>query len=217
MQIYGRGLRRRLPPMVEGDPRRVRMAYSLMFTLPGTPALFYGEEIGMGENLTIDGRLAVRTPMQWSNARNGGFSTAAPSRLRRPVVEGPFAPEHVNVADQRADPDSLLNFIALLVRRYRESPELGWADLTVLDQPHHHVLAHECRWGDRRLVAVHNLSPDRSTVALRLEGCEPECSLVDLLQEGATELDEQGRVELALEGYGYRWLRLMPKESRRLA
>jgi hypothetical protein len=64
---------------------------------------------------------------------------------------------------------------------------------------------------------VHNLSPERSTVPLHLEDCEPECSLVDLLQEGSTELDEQGRVELALEGYGYRWLRLMPKESRRLA
>ena len=82
MQLYGRGLRRRLPPMLDGDPRRIRMVYSLLFSLPGTPVLFYGEEIGMGENLDIDGRLAVRTPMQWTDQRNGGFSDAAPSRLR---------------------------------------------------------------------------------------------------------------------------------------
>jgi trehalose synthase len=217
MQIYGRGLRRRLPPMLDGDPRRIRMVYSLMFSMPGTPALFYGEEIGMGENLDIDGRMAVRTPMQWTGGRNGGFSTAAPSRVRRPMVEGPFGPEHVNVADQRGDADSLLNFVAMLMRRYRESPELGWADFTVLEQPHRNVLAHDCRWEERRLVAVHNLSSEPCTVPLQIEDCEPECTLVDLLQEGVTELDEKGRAEIAMDGYGYRWLRVMPKESRRMA
>ena len=104
MQLYGRGLRRRLPTMLDGDPRRLRMAYSLLFSLPGTPVLFYGEEIGMGENLDVEGRLAVRTPMQWTSGRNGGFSDAAPSRLPRPVVDGAFGPEHVNVADQRTTP-----------------------------------------------------------------------------------------------------------------
>ena len=169
MQLYGRGLRRRLPTMLDGDPRRIRMVYSLLFSLPGTPVLFYGEEIGMGENLDIDGRLAVRTPMQWTDQRNGGFSNAAPSRLRRPLVEGAFGPEHVNAAAQRRDPDSLHAFIGLLTKRYRESPELGWADFSVLDQPHRQVLAHECAWDDRRIVAVHNLSPESCTVPLNLE------------------------------------------------
>jgi trehalose synthase len=217
MQLYGRGLRRRLPPMLDGDPRRIRMVYSLMFTLPGTPALFYGEEIGMGENLDIEGRLAVRSPMQWTSGRNGGFSTATSSRVRRPVVEGPFGPQHVNVAAQRADHDSLLGFVALLIRRYRDSPELGWADWTILDQPHRSVIAQDCRWQGRRMVAVHNLSSERCTVPLLLEDCEPGCTLVDLLEEGATELDDQGRAEVAMEGYGYRWLRAMPRETRRLA
>ena len=108
MQVYGRGLVRRLPPMLDGDPRRIRMVYSLLFALPGTPVLFYGEEIGMGENLAAEGRLAVRTPMQWSAAKNGGFSTAAPSRLSGPVVTGSFGPEFVNVVDQLNDPESLL-------------------------------------------------------------------------------------------------------------
>ena len=80
MQLYGRGLRRRLPTMLDGDQRAIRMAYSLAFSLPGTPVLFYGEEIGMGENLDVEGRMAVRTPMQWSAERNGGFSTVEDPR-----------------------------------------------------------------------------------------------------------------------------------------
>jgi trehalose synthase len=218
MQLYGRGLRRRLPTMLQGDPRRLRMVYSLLFSLPGTPVLFYGEEIGMGENLAIDGRLAVRTPMQWTAERNGGFSRAAPSRLRRPMTEDGFGPEHVNVASQRSDPESLLAFISRLVRRYRESPELGWADFSVLDQPHRHVLAHECAWDDRRIVAVHNLSAEGCSVPLTLDECDDSFKLLDLLQGTQhLEVDDQGRVTVALEGYGYRWLRLMPRDSRRLA
>lgn len=172
----------------------------------------------MGENLDIDGRLAVRTPMQWTDQRNGGFSNAARSRLPRPLVSGAFGPEHVNVAAQRRDPDSLHAFIGLLTRRYRESPELGWADFSVLDQPHRQVLAHECAWDDRRIVAVHNLSPESCTVRLNLERCDDSHHLVDLLQDsGSIEIDDRGRVEVTLDGYGYRWLRLMSRDSRRLA
>ena len=85
MQVYGRGLRRRLPPMLGNDPAWIRMAYSLMFALPATPTLFYGEELGMGENLDVDDRLAVRTPMQWDRGPAAGFTTAPPAALVRPV------------------------------------------------------------------------------------------------------------------------------------
>ncbi len=216
MQVYGRGLRRRLPPMLGGDPRRLRMVYSLLFSLPGTPVLFYGEEIGMGENLDVEGRLAVRTPMQWSDDKNGGFSEAAPSRLPAPLVEGGFGPEHVNVSDQRRDPNSLLQFISLLARRYRECPELGWASLTVLDQPHREVLAHQCVWDDGTLVALHNLCPEPRTVPLALDGCGADHRLVDLLCDGTTDVDDRGRAEVSLEGYGFRWLRVVAPGSRRL-
>jgi hypothetical protein len=109
MQLFGRGLRRRLPTMLDGDPARIRMVYSLAFALPGAPVLFYGEEIGMAENLAIPGRMSVRAPMQWSNEPNGGFSTAAPDKLRRPVVEGKkWGPAAINVADQQRDAASLL-------------------------------------------------------------------------------------------------------------
>jgi trehalose synthase len=216
MQVYGRGLRRRLPPMLDGDPRRIRMVYSLLFSLPGTPVLFYGEEIGMGEDLDADGRLAVRTPMQWTSGRNGGFSTAEPRRLPGPVVSGGFSPEFVNVQDQRHDPDSLLSFMKLLISRYRESPELGWGRFTVLEQPHPAVLAHACVWDDGTMVAVHNLGAEPRTVPLTLEDCDDSHRLIDLLSEGSTPVSAKGQVELALEGYGYRWLRVVGPDSRRL-
>jgi trehalose synthase len=217
MQIYDRGLTRRLPPMLGGDPRRIRMVYSLLFSLPGTPVLFYGEEIGMGENLDAEGRSAVRTPMQWTDGPNGGFSTARPSRLPAPVVEGGFAPEHVNVAAQRNDPDSLLQFMSLLIRRYRECPELGWGRFALLEQPHDAVLAHSVTWGDACLVALHNLSAEPVTVPLRLPDVDDDSvRLVDLLEQGVTPLDDSGRAELALEGYGHRWLRVVRPDDRRL-
>ncbi|NMR20285.1 alpha-amylase family protein [Cellulomonas fimi] len=216
MQLYGRGLRRRLPPMLDGDPRRLRMVYSLLFSLPGTPVLFYGEEIGMGENLDVPGRLAVRTPMQWTSGRNGGFSAARPSRLAAPVVTGGFSPEHINVAAQRRDPDSLLSHISLLIRRYRECPELGWAPVKILEQPFREVLAHQCTWDDGSLVALHNLSSEPVVVPLEVEELDGDGELVDLLADGRVQGDEKGRVEVSLEGYGYRWLRVVRPGTRRL-
>ena len=104
MQLYGRGLRRRLPTMLGGDQHWLRMAYCLMFALPGAPVLFYGEEIGMGENLAIEGRLAVRTPMQWTSGPAAGFTAAPADALCRPFPDGGFGPAAVNVAAQRATP-----------------------------------------------------------------------------------------------------------------
>jgi trehalose synthase len=216
MQIYGRGLIRRLPPMLDGDPRRLRMVYSLLFSLPGTPVLFYGEEIGMGENLDAGDRLAVRTPMQWTSGRNAGFSTARPSRLVSPIVDGAFGPDHVNVGDQRRDPDSLLNFMSLLIRRYRQSPELGWSSFELLDQPHREVLAHRCTWEDGSMVALHNFGPEPRTVPITVTDGDDSCQLVDLLEDGTTPLDPNGAAALALAGYGYRWLRVIRPGDRRV-
>jgi trehalose synthase len=216
MQLYGHGLRRRLPTMLGGDPRRLRMVYSLLFSLPGTPVLFYGEEIGMGENLAIEGRMAVRTPMQWTDEDNGGFSPVARRKLVRPVVEGAYGPSFVNVSAQRHDGDSLLAFVQLLIRRYRECPELGWGAFEVLDQPHTAVLAHRCSWDDGQLVALHNLAGEAVTVPLRLDGCDEHTRLVDLLCDGTTSLDERGRAEIALEPYGFRWMRVNGPGQRRL-
>ncbi|HEY3437025.1 MAG TPA: alpha-amylase family protein [Actinotalea sp.] len=216
MQVYGRGLRRRLPPMLDGDPRRVRMVYSLLFALPGTPTLFYGEEIGMGENLAAPGRMSVRTPMQWSDEPNGGFSRARPSRLPGPVPTDGYSPEHVNVSRQRHDPDSLLSFMSLLIRRYRECPELGWTQVDVLDQPHTGVLALCSSVDDAVVITLHNLTPQALTVPLTLEQAPAGHRLVDLLQEGVVEVPGSGGVEVALEGYGFRWMRLVGPQTRQL-
>ncbi|BCI55336.1 alpha-amylase [Mycolicibacterium litorale] len=211
MQLYGRGLRRRLPSMLGGDERRMRMVYSLAFSLPGTPVLFYGEEIGMAENLDIPGRFAVRVPMQWTRDANGGFSRAAARRLPRPVTDGLYGPERVNVADQRHDHQSFWWFIRDLIYTYRQQPEIGWSTAEVLEQPNPAVLAHCCReksgW---TMVALHNFGPDRCMVPIQIEDAPEGSTLVDLLDGlSVHELDPKGRLEIGLDGYGYRWLRLL--------
>ncbi|WP_194422060.1 alpha-amylase family protein [Microbacterium abyssi] len=207
-RVFGRGITRRLPPMLDGDPRRIRMAYSLLFTLPGTPVLFYGEEIGMGENVEVSGREAVRTPMQWSADRNGGFSDAAQSRLvSRPPTDG-YAPEHVNVAAQLEDRESLLYFIRTLTSRYRISPELGWGSFEVIDQPAESLLAHSISADVGRLIALHNFAEVPVTTTFRMTD-EPEgTTLLDLFEPSHMALGPGGTVELEVPAYGHRWLRV---------
>jgi trehalose synthase len=218
LQLYGRGLRRRLPTMLGGDPDRIRLVYSLAFSLPGTPVLFYGEEIGMAENLAIEGRLSVRSPMQWSSEPHGGFSTAvAPEALCRPVVEGErFGPVAVNVADQRRDPGSLLNWMERLIRRRRECPELGWGAFALVETTDPAVLAHRCDWEGETVVAVHNLAGREARAELRLEGAPEGTSLVDLFEPREERLERAGRVTLGLPRYGLSWFRLR-RPGRRIA
>jgi len=207
-RVYGRGIIRRLPPMLGGDPRRIRMAYSLLFTLPGTPVLFYGEEIGMGENIDIAGRSAVRTPMQWSRQRAGGFSDAPPSRLiSRPPTDG-YAPEHVNVADEIEDRGSLLHFFRDLISRYRISPELGWGRFDLIEQDAPAVMVHSLTADVGRMIAAHNFGDTPVTVRFRLEGEPDGVSLVDLLGVERVEEGEGLEVSFELPAYGYRWLRV---------
>ncbi|MFC5824926.1 alpha-amylase family protein [Nonomuraea insulae] len=206
MQIYGRGLRRRLPSMFGGDLRRVKMAYSLLFSLPGTPVIFYGEEIGMGENLEEEGRMAVRVPMQWS--ASGGFSQAEPVRKD---PEGSFAPDRVNVADQKRDTNSLLRWFQLLIERYRECPELAWGEHTVLDTGHPAVLAHRCDADGATVVVAHNLCDTAVDVELPLDGLDG-CRLTDLLVDGTLEVSGKGVARLALDPHGCRWLRAAPPD-----
>jgi trehalose synthase len=207
-QLYGRGLRRRLPTMVGGDERRLRLMYSLAFALPGTPVLFYGEEIGMAENLDIPGRYSVRAPMQWSAERNGGFSVIDdPDQLCRPLVgaEG-WSPARVNVAVQRRSPDSLLNWMERLIRRRRECPELGWGRCTVLDAGHPAVLAHRADWDGNTILAVHSFADARLEAHLHVD---PEIEeVVDLLGHEHVVPAADGTVTIPLDPYGYGWFRL---------
>ncbi|SMD22661.1 alpha-amylase family protein [Kibdelosporangium aridum] len=211
MRLYDRGLRRRLPPML-GDVERTKMAYSLMFSLPGTPVLFYGEEIGMGENLVAEGRLAVRTPMQWKADRNGGFSTADRDRFPCPMVEGEYGPEHVNVADQRRSDESMLSWIRLLIERYRESPELAWGHYEVIDTGHPAVMAHRSSIGEDMVLALHNLGTEPVDISLRLPEFDDSHVLTDLLADGTTKISRDGHAKISLGRYGCRWFRVCPAQ-----
>jgi glycosidase len=214
MQLFGRGLRRRLPPMLCDDGDRLRMAYSLMLSLPGTPVLFYGEEIGMGENLDIEGRSSVRTPMQWSPDRNGGFSTARPSRLRRPLPGGRYGPLAVNVAEQRRDHSSLLSWMEQMIRRRREIPEISWDGFDNLDLADG-VLAQRFRGADRHVVVIHNLSPEPRELEMPVDPDFP--MVIDLLRGDALPHEPADhRHEFTLGPYGYSWLATY-RERRHLA
>jgi glycosidase len=189
--------------MLGGDEDRIRLAYSIAFSLPGTPVLFYGEEIGMAENLELEGRMSVRSPMQWSTEPHSGFTDAeAPFR--------PLAPDpgEANVARQRRDPGSLLSWFERLIRRRKECPELGWGTCTLLDAGHPSVLAHRSDWDGSTIVAVHNLAGRRVRTDIAIEDAGEGAALVDLLDLDERPIGDGGRVRLELPRYGARWYRL---------
>jgi maltose alpha-D-glucosyltransferase / alpha-amylase len=208
MRLYNRGIRRRLAPMLGGDRRRLQLAYALQFSLRGTPVLRYGEEIGMGEDLSLPGRHAIRTPMQWSSLPNGGFSGAPPDKLARPVVTGgEYGCEKVNVADQRHDPTSLLGWFERMIRTLKESPEVGSGSCSYLDLPvPPGVLVHRADGHSGSMVFLHNLGTDDATVDL--SSLEPQADLPnDVLAD--REYEPVGKLDkLELGPYGYRWIRL---------
>jgi glycosidase len=208
MQLYDRGLRRRLPPMVGGDRRRVELAYSLLLTLPGTPVLFYGEEIGMGENLAAEGRQAVRGPMQWTSDDGGGFSTADPGRYPNPLADGAFGPGYVNVHDQEYDSGSLLARMRTLIDRYREAPELAWGEYEVLEAGDPAVLVHLSSLPEGAILALHNFADRPATAEPNVPGLRSGALLTDLLTGDTLTASGTGRVRAGLEPYGYRWLRI---------
>ena len=206
--------------MLDGDQERMRMVYSLMFSLPGTPVLFYGEELGMGEDLRQEGRTAVRTPMQWNDEENGGFSSAKAADLVAPLVRGEYGPGRVNAAAAKRDPGSLFNFMATLIARYREAAELGWGSFAVIDQDEPAVFAHTCSSDGGTLVLLHNFGEDAVQVNGKVgpdEGEAPDfrdAMLLDLFDGGNIALEPDGGFTVELGRYGCRWLRLHRKGDR---
>jgi maltose alpha-D-glucosyltransferase/alpha-amylase len=224
MRLYGRGIRRRLATMLGDDQRRLRLAYALQFSLPGTAVLRYGEEIGMGENLALKGRDAFRTPMQWDRSPSGGFSSA--KRLVRPVVsDEAHNPDAVNVADQRRRDDSLLSFMERLIRVRRDCPEIGEGaaslagpdcGLRVGGSPlgdgvtmPRGVLAHRIDAPTGALLFVHNLTDAEQPVTIDLG--DDEVLLTDDATSGAADPSTTSvppDLPPNLPPYGFRWVRL---------
>jgi maltose alpha-D-glucosyltransferase/alpha-amylase len=208
MQLYDRGIRRRLAPMLGGDRRRLELAYSLMCTLPGTPVFRYGDEIGMGDDLALPERNCARTPMQWSTEPNAGFTQSDKPCL--PVVDtGPYGFEHVNVAKQRRDPDSMLNWTERIIRMRKEVPEIGWGEFKVIATPDPAVLVIRYDWRNNSVLFVHNLDekPREVSFAAGLSG-DAGRLLVNLLSENHSRANERGKHIILLEAYGYRWYRV---------
>ena len=206
MQLYNRGIRRRLAPMLNNDRRRIELANSLMFTLPGTPVIRYGDEIGMGDDLRLPERYAARTPMQWSSHRHGGF-TAGRRVLRRLVNDPIYGYRHVNVADQRRDPNSLLNWTERIIRTRKECAEISWGDWKILPRLPDPVLGMRYDWNDRSTIVLHNFADRPCAVRLHVDGPQ-RCRLVNLLSQDTSEADDSGRHLVQLEPYGYRWFRV---------
>jgi maltose alpha-D-glucosyltransferase / alpha-amylase len=205
MQLYGRGIRRRLAPML-GDPNLIKLAYSLLFSLPGTPVLRYGDEIGMGDDLTLKERYSIRTPMQWSAEPNGGFSSAEKPVF--PVIDsGPYSYEHVNVAKQQRDPHSLLRWLTRMIRLRTECPEIGWGKWRLLPVRRANVLAIEYRWRGTTLICVHNLSSQPTEIRIPIDRARQH-RLVNLIEDEETTADKTDSHWLALDSLAYRWYRV---------
>jgi maltose alpha-D-glucosyltransferase/alpha-amylase len=208
MQLYDRGIRRRLAPMLDGDRRRIELANSLLFTLPGTPVIRYGDEIGMGDDLSLPERDCARTPMQWSAARHGGFTGSDKPTL--PVISGgPFGYEHVNVAVQRRNPDALLNWFERMIRMRKEVPEIGLGRVSLLDSRDPAVLATRYDGDSGSVVFLHNLSEHAREIFFRTgPGGTGGETLTNLLANEHSRAGPDGRHRILLEAYGYRWFRL---------
>ncbi|HKI00832.1 MAG TPA: alpha-amylase family protein [Thermoanaerobaculia bacterium] len=211
MQLYGRGIRRRLPPMLGNERCRLELAYSLMLSLPGTPVLRYGEEIAMGDDLSQPERESVRTAMQWADEPNGGFSTAPPGTLLRPVIsEGEYGYERVNVNAQQRDSGSLLHWMVRLIRVRKQCPEVGWGAWEILETGDPAVFALQYRFRGATVITVHNLAARPASVRLGNGEKSPDGSggpWVELLGDQPYALVD-GDKAMELEPYGYRWFRV---------
>jgi maltose alpha-D-glucosyltransferase/alpha-amylase len=209
MQLYNRGIRRRLAPMLDNDRRKLELAFSLLFTLPGTPMLQFGDEIGLGDDLSLPERECARTPMQWSSDRHGGFTTG--KRPVLPVISDPiYGYQRVSVEGQRRDPQSLLNWMERKIRMRRECPEISWGDWKILKTDQPGVLVMRYEWDDHTLVTLHNFAGKPCAVVLdpaAVGGDSGTGELVDLLATNDSRADENGRYVVELQPHAYRWLR----------
>jgi maltose alpha-D-glucosyltransferase/alpha-amylase len=178
-----------------------------MMTLPGTPVIRYGDEIGMGDNLALPERNCARTPMQWSTEPQAGFTKSDHPVL--PVIsDGPYGFQHVNVADQRRDPNSLLNWMERIIRMRKEVPEIGWGDFSFLSAGTPQVLVMQYSWRNNSVLCVHNLSGEPREIRFSIQAEEKQCILANLLSNDHSEPDQDGRHSMLLEPYGYRWFRV---------
>jgi maltose alpha-D-glucosyltransferase/alpha-amylase len=199
------GIRRRLAPLLDGDQRKILLAFSLLFSLPGSPVIYYGDEIGMADNIWLPDRNGVRTPMQWENNQNAGFSTAETEELYSPVIsQAGYDAESVNVTDQREDPDSLLNQIRKMIHIRKKYDSFGWGELSWLDIKTDKVAAYRRWYGKQNLIFFNNLSGDDQEVNVPFEHTQGQ-KWVDLLSGEVITSNSSEGFSFLLNPYAYRW------------
>jgi maltose alpha-D-glucosyltransferase/alpha-amylase len=202
MRVYGRGIRRRLAPMLGGDTGRLKMVFSLLLSLPGSPLFVYGDETGMGDDLRLPERESVRLPMQWSACPYGGFSTSPHhSDINAAIAGGQFGYERVNVEDQQKDSESLLQFVKLAIRRRTSMAHFREGKGETLAAANDHVLAFGYQHEQGRLLALHNFSNHSQDISPAIE---PATDAEVLLSDTLFRIDENHRY--CLGPYGYAWL-----------
>jgi maltose alpha-D-glucosyltransferase/alpha-amylase len=202
------GIRRRLAPLLENDRDRIELANSLLFTLPGAPVVYYGDEIGMGDEIWLDDRDGVRTPMQWSAEANAGFSKADAETLYcQPIDDKVYGFRKVNVEAQQADRGSLYHRMRQMIATRKAYGALAQGEVRFLDADNQAMLAFLRSDGEETILALHNLSPDEVEFELDLAGYAG-AGPTDLLDGEQLAPVDEGPYRLALGRYGYRWLRL---------
>jgi maltose alpha-D-glucosyltransferase/alpha-amylase len=205
MQLYGRGIRRRLASMFNNNQNKLRFAYSVLFGLPGTPIIRYGEEIGMGDDLSLKERLSVRTPMQWSNKANGGFSTA--KQTFRPVItQGDYGIQGVNVAAEQRDSSSLLNFIRKMAALRKRYPVIGDGVWKIIDQGNDHVFAVLYESNSTQILLCYNF--DGHPAKVKLNSVQSADKVINLINNKSEQVKQNNAMVFNLDGYGYKWLKL---------
>lgn len=201
------GIRRRLAPLLDNDRRKIELVNSILFTMPGTPIVYYGDEIGMGDNIWLKDRDGVRTPMQWENSENGGFSSAPAELHYSPVIsEAPYCPEMVNVNDQMRDPGSLLNFIRKLIRINQEHMAFGEGSFSWVELENTGIAAYTRIYGDDRILILQNLTDSVQQVALELPQLVAAQSIVDLITNEKFNSSDDGKLACELQPYQFLWL-----------
>jgi maltose alpha-D-glucosyltransferase/alpha-amylase len=202
------GIRRRLAPLLGNDRARIEVANSLLFTLPGAPVVYYGDELGMGDNIWLEDRDGVRTPMQWSDEPNAGFSAADAEDLYAPVIDDEvYGYQRLSVKAQRRDPESLLNWMRETIRVRKAHAALGRGEVHFLEAANRAVLAYLRSDGEETILVTNNLSAEEQAVELDLDeyaGCKP----VDLVSGEAMPSVTKSPYRIGLARYGFRWLRL---------
>jgi len=205
------GIRRRLAPLVDNNRRRIELLNSLLLSFPGTPILYYGDEIGMGDNIYLGDRNGVRTPMQWNADRNAGFSTAVPARLYSPVIMDPvWGYQAINVEAEQGDPSSLLSWMRNMIALRKLFSVFGRGTMKFLDPSNRKVLAYIRQYGDERVLCLANLSRFAQPVDLDLSELE---GLVPVEMLGYVEFPTIGRqpYRFTLNAYSFLWLELQQR------